>query len=459
MNIAVNQIVKEFLIKHDLIGKENSLLIAFSGGVDSLCLMDIVFELSKEFNFSLSAAHLNHNWRGEESKKEEENARFYCDSRDITFYSEILPPELPHTELEARNQRYKFFKRAAANLKATAILTGHTSSDQAETVLYRILKGTGTIGLKGIPEKRPQKDSVPVYRPILQVTRDETVAYCNSKKLNFNIDSSNWNQDFLRNKIRLSLIPELKKYNKDVEAALIRLSEISSDSEVIIEEYLQQIKSKIYSDDEIVSKEFIILSKPLQKRLLLDLFHENKINYDYEIIIRTLDFIQENINSKSGNTLSLAENCWLFVSNKIIKIIHSIKADVLESTVRINLNGKTHSQELGKTILAELWKNGKPDNFPNDTANLVYADFSKINEPVYLRTRRSGDKIQPFGMQQKVRFKKYLINKGIPEYKRDSMPLLATDSEILWAVGVGISELLRVYDIPTHTITIQEEII
>lgn len=459
MNNAIEQKVKDFLIKNDLANKNNNLLVAFSGGIDSLCLLDILLHLSKELNFTFSAAHLNHNWRGNESKNEEENAKQYCDSKNINFYSEIISPDLPHTELEARNQRYKFFKRAAKKLNSTAILTGHTLSDQAETILYRILKGTGTLGLKGIPEKRPQEDSVSIYRPLLEITREQTIEYCTQNGLNANIDSSNLNQDYLRNRIRLSLIPELKTYNKDVESALIRLSEISSDSEVIIEEYLQQIKSKIYSDDEIISKEFKILSKPLQKRILLDLFHDSKINYDYEIIIRTLNFIGENINSKSGNTLSLAENCWLFVSSKIIKIIHSIKADVLEFTVRINLNGTTHCQELEKTIVAELWKDEKPDKFPNDVAYTIYADFSKINEPVYLRTRRPGDKIQPFGMQQKVRLKKYFINKGVPEYKRDIIPLLATDSEILWAVGVGISELLRVYDIPTHTITIKEEII
>jgi tRNA(Ile)-lysidine synthase len=459
MNFDIKQKVKDFLINHHLLDKDNSLLIGFSGGFDSLCLLNIIYELSKENDFTFTAAHLNHNWRGIESKKEEDNARQYCNSKNIAFYSETLPSDLPHTELEARNQRYEFFKRAAKKMNSTAIITGHTLTDQAETVLYRIIKGTGTIGLKGIPKIRFQDDSVPIYRPILDISREQTIEYCNSKRLNANFDSSNLNQAFLRNKIRLSLMPELKNYNKDIETALIRLSEIASDTETLVEEHLKQIKEKIFIKDEIITKEFLNLSVAAQKRILLDLLHSQNIKYDNEIINRSFNFIKENLNSKSGNTLSIAKNSWLFVSFKIIKIIHSIKSAVLKSTVIVNLNGKTCNQELEKTIVAAPWKDGKPEYFPNEVSETIYADFSKIQEPVYFRTRRPGDKIQPFGMQQKVKFKKYLINKGIPEYKRDFLPVLAMDSEILWSVGVGISELLRVYNIPTHILTIKEELI
>jgi len=455
MKDCIKQKVCEFLEKYNLLNSNSSLLVAFSGGVDSLCLLDVLYDLSKDYNFKLAAAHLNHNWRAEESKREEEKAREYCHSKNIAFYSETLSENLPHTELEARNQRYEFFKRAAKKLNSTAILTGHTLTDQSETVLYRIIKGTGIKGLKGIPEVRYQKDSVPVYRPMLEITREQTTEYCRENNLIPNIDSSNLNETFLRNKIRLSLMPELKKYNKDIEEALFRLSKISAESEELIEEYTSQIKKRIYIEEEINTKEFLNLSKAAQNRIILDLLLSQEIEYDFEKINEISDYIYKNSRLKSGNTLSIGENSWLFISSKIIKIIHSIRADVVKSTVTADLNGETHNSDIDKTLVATLWKGENPERFPDEFSQTAYVDLSRIKEPVYFRTRRLSDKIQPFGMQQKVRLKKYLINKGIPEFQRDSLPVVATDSEVLWIVGVGISELLKVFDKPTHILTVK----
>jgi len=453
MKTYIKQKVREFLEKHNILNSNSSLLVAFSGGIDSLCLIDVLYDLSKGYKFKLAAAHLNHNWRGEESKREENKAREYCESRNIAFYSETLPENLPHTELEARNQRYEFFKRAAKNFNSTAILTGHTLTDQAETVLYRIIKGSGTIGLKGIPEVRYQEDSVPIYRPILEISREQTIEYCKENNLNPNFDSSNLDETFLRNKIRLSLMPELKNYNKDIEDALLRLSKISTDSEELVEEYIGRIKRKIYSGDEIITKEFLSLSKAAQNRIILDLLLSEDIEYNFEKINEISDFIYESYGLKSGNTLSLSKDSWLFVSSEIIKIIHSIRTDVVKSTVKADLIGETCNPDLGKTLVVTQWEDGEPEGFP--VSQTVYVDLNRIKEPVYFRTRKPGDKIQPFGMQQKVRLKKYLINKGIPEFQRDSLPILATDSEILWVVGVGISELLRVSNRPTHILTVK----
>ena len=447
--------VEKFLKNYNLLEPKNILLVGFSGGVDSLCLLDILFKLSQEYKFSLVAAHLNHNWRGIESKIEEDNARAYCEARNITFYSEILPKTLPHTELEARNQRYSFFNRASAKFNATAILTGHTLSDQVETVLYRIIKGTGLTGLKGIPEVRYQDDFPAIYRPLLEISRNETLNYCQENNLRPNIDASNLRQDFLRNKIRLSLIPELRTYNSNIEDAIIRLSTISKDSEALINEYLDEIKSQIYiNNDEIDTKKFLNLSNPTQKRILLDFLLKNKIEYNFEKIDEIFNFIQKNFRLKSGNTLSLAENSWLFASSKIIKLIYSIKANKSALSVIVNLNGETCHPELGKILKIAVWKGHQEIKYPDEFANIAYVDLSRVNKPIYLRTMHAGDKIQPFGMNEKMKLKKYLINKAVPEFERAKLPVLATDSEVLWVVGVGISELLRVTGIPSHILEV-----
>ena len=165
-----------------------------------MCLLDIL----SEFNLNILAIHLNHNWRGEESDKEEENCRFFCKSKKIDFYCEKLPARLPRTETAARKARYDFFENCAKKFNSTTVLTAHNANDNAETIIYRMVKGTGITGLCGISEKREI-----FYRPLLKTKRSEIVDYCNENNLTPNNDSSNSNTAYTRNYLRLNVIPAL----------------------------------------------------------------------------------------------------------------------------------------------------------------------------------------------------------------------------------------------------------
>jgi len=455
--ISINSKIKEkvlnFLKKYTLTDKNHILFVAFSGGIDSACLLEVLFKLSHEYKFKLIAGHLNHNWRGEESHQEELNAKQFCLERSIEFYSETLSEDLPQTEEEARIQRYKFFNKVAALTKATAIITGHTLSDQVETVLYRIIKGTGITGLKGIPEVRYQENLPAIFRPLLEITRKETIQYCKENNITPNIDSSNLQEKYLRNKVRLKLIPELRTYNSCIENALLRLSLISKDTEELTQEYLFLINNEIYLDNNIISaQKFLKLSSALQKRILFDFFIKNNIEHNYEKIEDNMNFIKESSNLKSGNTISLQKDTWLFASSSEIRIINHITADKISEIIAVNEEGETFFPSLNLTIKIRQWQDGIPEKFTKETETTAYVDLSKAKSPLFLRTRRPGDIIQPFGMENKTKLKKYLINKGIPEFKRDKLLLITNNEEILWVVGVGISELLRVNNIPTHEI-------
>ena len=143
--------------------------MAFSGGYDSMCLLDILCNLGCD----VVAVHLNHNWRGEESKKDEDNCRLFAKNRGIKFYTEMLPDCVEKTETAARDARYKFFKRCAKMFNSNVVFTAHNFDDNAETVLYRIIKGTGTVGLEGISEHRDI-----FYRPLLNVSRENIEKIC-----------------------------------------------------------------------------------------------------------------------------------------------------------------------------------------------------------------------------------------------------------------------------------------
>lgn len=139
--------VKNFIEKYNLSGR---FILAFSGGYDSMCLLDVLYKLKTD----VVAVHLNHNWRGKESMDEAENCENFAKSRGILYYSETLPDDVQKTETAAREARYDFFKRCAEKFNSQIVFTAHNFDDNAETVLYRIIRGTGTAGLQGIAEKR-----------------------------------------------------------------------------------------------------------------------------------------------------------------------------------------------------------------------------------------------------------------------------------------------------------------
>lgn len=456
MYCSIENRIESFLKKYNLLNQESSFLVGFSGGIDSMMLLDVLSKLTSQYKFSITAAHLNHNWRGLESTQEEIAAKEFCLQRNIDFYSETLSDNIPHTELDARNKRYEFFNKASILYKSTAILTGHTLTDQAETVLYRIIKGTGLNGLSGIPERRFQKNAPTIYRPILNISREENIDYCKINNLNPNIDSSNLDDKYLRNSMRLNLIPELKKYNSKVEKALIQVSKLACDSESIVNEHINSIYPQISLDNnDLITKIFVNYSTAIQKKLIINLLEKNNINYDFEKIEEIINFITTNKSSKSGNTLSLTKQKWLFVSSQIIKLIHYIKADVIKSSVLVKFNSETFCEELNKTLkITPYNKEEIITVFPKESECIAYADFSNIKTDLYLRTRQNGDKIQPLGMKEHVKLKKYFINKGVPQFERDTIPLLTTDTEVLWAAGIGISEQIKVKILPTHKIEV-----
>lgn len=248
--------VKNFIEKYKLSG---TFIVAFSGGYDSMCLLDVLNKL----RYDIAAVHLNHNWRGEESLAEAKVCEEFCTSRGIKFYTETLPDNIEKTETAAREARYKFFKRCAEKFNSKTVFTAHNFDDNAETVLYRIIKGTGIAGLQGIAERRDI-----YYRPLLSISREEIEKYCRQNNLHPNNDSSNSDTKYKRNLIRHKILPLMKEINPKVTNAINSLSDIAK------------------QEDE-------------QTNSIRQMLIENKLDYDCKKIKEIQQFIEENKNSKS----------------------------------------------------------------------------------------------------------------------------------------------------------------
>jgi len=449
----MKETVRNILKKYTAISCESTFITGFSGGWDSMCLLDIMNKLSKEYGFLLVAAHLNHNWRGKESEAEKERCLAFCEENDITFISDTLPEGVKMSELAAREMRYEFFKKCAEDFEADAILTAHTKSDNAETILYRIIKGTGLNGLEGIKELR-YLDKFKVIRPILNFSRKDIEDYCIKNELYPNNDSSNNNTKYARNNIRHNIMPAIRNINPNIENSLITLADIAAGSNKVINELMQNIENQITAGSKRLTQNFLILNPAIKQHFIYKMLMDNNLETSFVKIQEILNFITENQASKTGKTLSLTSGKRLFTSQKYIYIVEDDACKKIEDEIIIDGAG---CYNIGGAYKFTLQKTDeKPVKFPKETSFTAYADFTKSGFPLVLRTRRNGDIIQPFGMDGSMKLKKYLINKNIPEHDRDNIILLCRENEVLWASGAGLSEKLRVDKFPAYKLTMEK---
>lgn len=436
--------IEKFLKKYDLKG---TVLVGFSGGYDSICLLDILTKLAPKYDLNLVAIHLNHNWRGEESLNDANRAKKFAESKNIEFYQETLPSDIPHTETAAREARYKFFENCAKKFNSKYVITAHNTDDNIETVLYRIIKGTGLKGLCGIYEHRGI-----YYRPLLKISRLEIEKYCQNNNLIPNVDSSNSDTKYKRNFIRKEILPLFSSVNEDYKKSLLTLIDNANSDNDIIEEYILKTIKKIHRHDKISTEKFLKLSDSLQLRIIYNVLSAVLPEYDKNKVAEILEFIRDNSQSKSGKTKSLTTDLWFFVNKKYLEIV-TIKPEILEE-ISITAEG---TYRIGQFLFTIEKTNEIPNSFPKDTEFISYVNLEDFSENLTLRTRQPGDLINPLGVCGTQKLKKYLNSKGIPKHERESVILLAHKNEILWVAGYGLSNKIKADSKVTHKITLEKE--
>ncbi|MCI5888377.1 MAG: tRNA lysidine(34) synthetase TilS [Brachyspira sp.] len=430
-------VVKGFLVKYG-IEPSTSCVLGFSGGYDSLCLLHILHRLGQ----NIVALHLNHNWRGKESLADADFCENFCKNNGIEFYSETLSKDVPHTETAAREARYEFFDRAAEKFGSEVIFTAHNANDNAETVLYRIIKGTGIEGLSAISERRGK-----FYRPLLSVERCEIEAYCRKNGLVPNVDSSNFDTKYKRNFIRKEILPKLVEINPNAVDAINSLSEVAEEETEILKAYIAKVETKVGNS----TKAFVELDRNLQNKLVYNLFRRNNLDYDREKILRVVDFIRENSTSKSGKTLSLTTDLFLFVSVEKFEIVRSVDKSTTE--IRIEKEGIYEFDDYIFSI--EKVCGDLPEKFPKDTDKIAFVNLENLN--LTLRYRKDGDVLQPFGLSGSQKLKKYLNERKVPNFEKDEIPLLCCKNEVLWVCGYGISEKIKLEKSPYYVLKLTKK--
>lgn len=443
--------VMSYIKDNNLIKSGDKVLVALSGGPDSVCLLNILYNLKAELNIEVGAAHLNHLLRDKDAFEDEEYVKTLCKSLDIPCFvkrvdiNKYSKDKKMSSEMAGREARYNFFDDIVKDEGYTKIATAHNANDQAETILFRLMRGSGIEGLCGIKVRRDK-----IIRPILCLSRKEVEEYIEINNLKPRIDKTNFEKIYNRNKIRLDMIPYIKEnFNEDIIQTLNRMSVLLQKDNEFIENSARSFYEKHcieQSDYFIIKKEMFDNKEAVVTRVIrYALTNFSKTHYDFE-----MKHIYEICNLAKNN------------SGKAIDLPNKIYAENIYGDIyikeRININNIDVKQEIvvnkneinGKKIFFyneniefSLLKNDS--NLDLNQNNLIkYFDFDKINDSISLRKRKNGDKIIPLGMKGSKKIKDLFIDMKVPKEERDCIPLLCFDENISWIVGIRVSEEYKI---------------
>jgi tRNA(Ile)-lysidine synthase len=456
------------------IGSGSRIVVAVSGGPDSLTLLDSLNHLRGETGFDIHGAHLNHKLRGEAS---DDDARFVRDSfenlgitytisgADVTTYQKERRLSL---EQAARELRYDFLASVAAEQNADAIATGHTADDQAETVLMHIIRGSGLTGLRGmeaVSRRTINGKDVTVIRPMLDVSRDEVLEYCRARKLDPRRDESNLSPEITRNRVRLELMPLLEQYNPSIRDALVRLSRSAAQDTAFIEANVDTEWNKTVQIQRGVAvidrSRFQGLPSAIASHLLRRVVLQIKGDLE-DVEQNHIADMARLMTGKVGASLNLPGALLFSVGYDEAKLS---RMDYMQSPAQ-PVDGEHRLQIPGQTLIPgwsvsalilESHEKGT-DGISNDTdACTATFDYNALGGDLHIRSRRPGDRIQPLGITHTRKVQDVLVDAKIPKQMRDGIPLVVSSKGIAWVVGCRIAHWARVKDTTTRKLVLRFE--
>lgn len=442
--------VLETIKKYNMFDKGDKVVVAVSGGPDSICLLHVLYNLKDKLGISLVAAHVNHCLRGKDADDDENYVKDFCNKIGIECYvkredvNKIAKENKISQELAGRKVRYKFFSDVLKKVGGNKIALAHNANDQAETMLMRFFRGTGLDGLTGI---KPVRDNIYV-RPIINIERYKIEDYCEKNKLNPRIDKTNVERDYTRNKIRLDVIPYIKEnFNPDIVESLNKLeAAVKRDNEYLgiisskkYKEYCKKRNDKIIISAEAFKEHEAILTRIIRlslKELLGNLYNiDSKHIYDIIKVQR----------GSTGKAIMLPNNIRVLNNYGDINLYFSSIEETSDNKgeYKLLVNNNNKLDDIGLNIILEVIDNKEKVNFDDDML-IKYFDFDKVNGEIKLRYRKNGDRFIPLGMKGSKKLKDLFIDLKIPRNERDYIPLITFGDQIGWIIGYRISDKFKI---------------
>ena len=409
MNNKVLKTVK----KYNMLSKGDRVLIGVSGGADSIALLEFFVSVKEKYDLDICVAHIEHGIRGEDSVNDAEFVKNYCKKLGVNFYLKTIDaPNLAKkakmgVEEYSRMARYDFFN----TIECDKIATAHNLTDNIETLLFRLARGTGLKGACSIPAVREK-----IIRPFIEVSSGEIRKWCNDNNIPYRVDCTNSDSAYSRNLIRLEILPLFEKLNANYQDNIENFISDVNEDYAFIDNYVKSIYPKIVKNNEIDLPKLNELDLSIKKRILIMFFDENGYSLNRIHLQSVID-----ITLKSGKT--------------------QIKENVFAISAK------------GKIRLAKFNDLNKKDEFVTKILNIdefkdknidFYCDCDKIVGNIIIRAKQAGDRIKPAGRNVSKTLKKLLNESAYRIEKRDKKIVVCDDLGIVGVIGLCADERVKV---------------
>lgn len=454
--------VKETIEREKLLEQNDKVLVAFSGGPDSLCLLDILLRLAPSYNLTIYAAHLNHMIRGYDAQMDAMFCYDFCEKNGVKFFLKVIdvPKLAKQTGMSmencARQQRYSLFYDIKNELGINKIAVAHNLDDQAETVLLKLFRGSGLQGLSGMDYIR---DGV-IIRPLLDVYKQEIVDYCKKNFLTPRLDYTNKQAEYTRNKVRLNLIPEIEKnFTSNIKQILSRTANnIRQDYEFIDEQAQKKYEDiRTQKKQDLVSLNINLLSNenPAIRNRVIRCAINDVLGNLTDISSVHISDISDLIEKKSGKMLNLPQNLKVYTfSERLIFTTREINNEQITYRYKIEPEGYTFIDEIKMGVRTSIMDKKDSLNLPTSQFAKVF-DYDKIKGDIILRNREAGDKYKPIGLKGTKKVKDILIEKKVLPQDKYKYPVLCDENGIMWLYDYRIDENYKIDENTKKVIRIQ----
>jgi len=466
--------LKQILQDECQLDLDRPVVVGVSGGPDSLCALDVL----DRGGYPLIVAHFNHKLRSA-ADADAVTIQHLANRRDLRFMlgeGEVgarAEQENESIEEAARNERYRFLFNCAEEVGAQAVVVGHSADDQVETVLMHLLRGTGMSGLSGMRTRalpNAWSDHIPLVRPLLGVWRSQILAYCRERGFDPLIDVSNQDMTYFRNRLRYKLIPYLESYNPAIRKLIWRTAEVMRGEMNLVDQMvdaawqdclLMQGEGYIAVDSLSCRRQPLSVQRHIIRRAIASL-RPGLRDIGFDAVERALKYLSSSksyaeVDLISGlKLLSEPGRTWIAEWEAEIPTDEWPQVDEDETTLeiggKVKLQGgwQLSAEKVSKTILVKQ----KP--WENLDASEVWVDINHIQLPLLVRSRKEGDRLQPFGMDgHSLKLSDFMINEKLPRRARERWPLVCSGEQIVWVPGYRLAHPFRVTKTATGVVNLK----
>jgi tRNA(Ile)-lysidine synthase len=448
--------VQTLIREHALIAQGDHVLVAVSGGADSMALLQVLCDLRADLDLTLTVVHLDHGTRKGDSAADAAFVEALAADLDCGFTGERV--DVPACarrrgvsfEMAARDERYAFFARAATACKAGVVAIAHTADDQAETVLLRLVRGAGVTGL-GAMAPRTTRDGVTVVRPLLNVTRRAVEAFLRSRQVSWREDVTNRDRAFLRNRVRHELVPLLQaRFNPGIAATLHRTAEVLRDEDAWLDELTRALLVSCREDDDLAVDRLRAVPLAARRRILRRWLMEAGVPVE-GVGFDTAERLERLVSAVRGTGRVPVPGAWTVQREyDRLRVVKGAEPPAgAEFRAALAVPGETLVPE------ADLWvrcvvepglvkdRPGRPGRLPA-RASLSAAAVGR--KRLVIRSRQPGDRMRPLGLRGSKKLQDILVDAKVPSSRRDRVPVVACGGEIVWIPGYRVARGWEVTD-------------